>query len=170
MSTQGALPSWLPPPASISPSGNTSHNPSVSSNGSGSLVYRNTGSKPVSLQDIYDSAGSDSSSISQGRSGRNYENDQGALGRPSAAGDRLRSKLRPSNMRPSARSGNGDQDGHADSHNPGGYSERSGFGGGAEYDPYNYQANSYDSGRSRERRKGQGQHSGGPHSRPSERW
>jgi hypothetical protein len=76
------------------------------------------------------------------------------------AGDRLRNKLRPSNSRPSNQPGsNRDQD-TDDSFNRGGggYSGRSGFGGGDEYDPYNYQQQSgYDSNRSR-----QGQYGGLP--------
>lgn len=116
------------------------------------------GSKPVSLQDIYDSARPNQQFNPQSRTGRTpdlYASDQNSSGRQALAGDRLRNKLRPSNSRPSNQPGNnGDQD-MGDSGFSGGYSGRSGFGGGDEYDPYNYQQQGgYDSNRSRQEQYG----------------
>jgi Sec1-binding region of Mso1 len=177
LTTEGALPSWLTPPSSLSASGNPpgSHrgsHPNVSS-GSGSSTYR-SGNKPVSLQDIYDSAVPTQPASSQSRVGRNqdlYTSDQTASGRQVLAGDRLRSKLRPPNLRPSGRPGsNGDQDADISTSNLGGsgYSGRSGFGGGDDYDPYNYQRQvGYDANKSRDSR--QGQYSGGLPNRPGGR-
>ena len=132
-------------------------------------MYR-AGSKPVSLQDIYDSAGPNQQSNPQSRTGRTpdlYTGDQNSSGRQALAGDRLRNKLRPSNSRPSNQPGNnGDQDTDASGFSRGGsgYSGRSGF-GGDEYDPYNYQQQGgYDSNRSR-----QGQYGGGLPNRPGGR-
>ena len=131
-------------------------------------MYR-AGSKPVSLQDIYDSAGTNQSASSQSRIGRNpdlYPSDQGTPARQPLAGDRLRNKLRPSNSRPSPRPGSGEQDGDVSGYNRSGsgHSGRSGFGGGDEYDPYNYQQNTgYETNRSRDAR--QGQYGGGQSNR-----
>ena len=172
LGTEGALPPWLNPPSSLPALSTTNtQRPSVSnaSTGSGSSMYR-AGSKPVSLQDIYDSAGPNQQFNPQSRTGRTpdlYASDQSPSGRQPLAGDRLRNKLRPSNSRPSNQLGsNGDQDTDASSFSRGGsgYSGRSGFGGGDEYDPYNYQQQSgYDSNRSR-----QGQYGGLPN-RPGSR-
>ena len=167
LSAEGVLPSWLPPPSSLpalTATSSSSHHPpnSNASSGSGNSAYR-AGGKPGSLQDIYDSAGPNQSSLS--RTGRNqdYASEQGPLGRQPLAGDRLRNKLRPPNSRPSPRPGSyGDQEptevsGSAYSR---GAAPRSGF-GGDEYDPYNYQQGGYDSNR-------QGQYGGLP-SRPGGR-
>jgi len=164
------MPPWLTPPSSLTASSN-SHRPSASS-GSGSSMYR-AGSKPVSLQDIYDSAGTNQSASSQSRTGRNqdlYATDQGATTRQPLAGDRLRNKLRPSNSRPSPRPGSGDHDGDISGYNRSGsdYSGRSGFGGEDDYDPYNYQQNyqqnpGYETNRSRD--PSQGQYGGGQSNR-----
>lgn len=160
LSTEGALPPWLPPPTSLT-STSTSHRPSNSS-ASGGSTHR-AGSKPVSLQDIYDSADANQSSNLPSRMGRNqdmYVSDQGVSARQPLAGDRLRNKLRPSNSRPSQHPESGDQDRSYNYKGSGGYSGRSAFGGGDDYDPYNYQQNpGYEANRSRDPR--QGQHSGG---------
>ena len=169
LSTDGALPRWLNPPASLAAI-STTHRPSNSnaSSGSGTSMYR-AGSKPVSLQDIYDSAGPNQASGSQSRTSRNqdlYANDQGASARQPLAGDRLRNKLRPSNSRPSPRPGSGDQDADVSGYSRGGsgYSGRSGFGGVDEYDPYNYQQQTgYEPNKSRDPR--QGLYGGGQSSR-----
>jgi hypothetical protein len=175
LSTEGALPSWLPPPASLTTGTSSSHRPSQSnSGGSGSPMYR-AGSKPVSLQDIYDSAGTNQPATLQSRVARSqdfYTDDQGSSpGRQPLAGDRLRNKLRPSNTRPSPRPGSdGDQLAEIPgSRQSGVYTGRSGLGGGDNYDPYNYnyQQPGYDSNRSRDPR--QGQYSGGLPSRPGAR-
>jgi hypothetical protein len=167
LSTEGTLPPWLPPLPSVVTSTSTSHNPSISSLGSSDSSGYRGGSKAVSLQDIYDSAGPNPSSTNQIRPGRNYDlygTDEALAPRPSIAGDRLRSKLRPSNTRSSGRPTSEDQGGRS-----GGYTGRSGFGGGDDHDPYSYQESNYDSGRAREQRQGQGQYSGGLPSRPSAR-
>lgn len=136
-------------------------------------MYRSS-NKPVSLQDIYDSAGPNQPPGSQSKPARNqdlYAGDQTTPGRQVLAGDRLRNKLRPPNLRPPGRPGtNEDQDANIPAPNLGGssYSGRSGFGGGDDYDPYNYQRQSgYESNRSRDPR--QGQYSGGLPNRPGGR-
>ena len=170
LEAEGALPPWLPPPPSLATSTtSSSHRPTLSnaSSGSGSSMYR-AGSKPVSLQDIYDSAGPNQSSPSHSnRVGRNqdlYTNDQSSLARQPLGGDRLRSKLRPTNSRPSPRPGStGDQESDAPGYSRGSsYSGRTGFGGGDDYDPYSY---SQQPGRDPR----QGQSSGGLPTRPSGR-
>jgi len=126
-------------------------------------VYR-AGNKAVSLQDIYDSAGSNSSSTTlERRSGRSADlYDQGGAGtghRPSVARDRLRGgNLRPANLR--TQSSPAEQGGDLHGRNRGGgagYSGRSGFGVGEEYDPYSYRQDGggYDYGSGRDQRKGQ---------------
>jgi len=124
------------------------------------------GNKPVSLQDIYDSAGSNSSSTTfERRSGRSVDlYDQGGAGtghRPSVARDRLRGgNLRPPNLR--TQSSPADQGDDSRGYNRGwggsaGYSGRSGFGIGEDYDPYSYQkgGGGYDYGSGRDQRQGQ---------------
>lgn len=171
LSTEGTLPPWLPPPPSLATSTTSSgsHRPSNSnaSSGSGSSMYR-AGSKPVSLQDIYDSAGPNQSSPSNssrvGRSQDLYSHDQTSLARQPLGGDRLRSKLRPTNSRPSPRPGStGDQEPDASGYSRGSsYSGRSGFGGGDDYDPYSYSQQPV-------RDPRQGQSGGGLPPRPSGR-
>ena len=175
LSTEGGLPPWLKlPPSLATATSSGSHWPtnSNSSSVSGSSMYR-AGSKPVSLQDIYDSAGPAQQTSTQSRQGRNpelYASDQSSLGRQPLAGDRLRNKLRPSNPRPSTRPGStGDQDSEFSASTRGAtsYSGRSGFGGGDDYDPYNY--HQYDPHSRRSRDQQQGNHSGGLPSRPGGR-
>jgi hypothetical protein len=114
-------------------------------------MYR-PGSKPVSLQDIYESAGATQapSPPKPSRHHDMYINDQPSSGRQGITGERLKNKLRPSN-RPSARSG--DQESDAAVSARGGYTGRSGFGGGDDYDPYNYQQGERDYNQSRDQRK-----------------
>jgi hypothetical protein len=162
LTTEGTLPQWLPPPPSLATQVNpgASHRPSPSnaSSASSGSMYR-AGSKPVSLQDIYDSAGPHQPPPSQSKLGRNqdlYANDQSSSSRPTLGGDRLRTKLRPTNSRPTAQPTA--SRGSDNSAKGSGYSGRSGFGGGDDYDPYNYQQQGgQDSGRSR-----QGQYGGEP--------
>ena len=173
LSTEGALPPWLPPLPPVSASTSTSHNPSISSTASGTSSGYRGANKAVSLQDIYDSAGPNSSTANQTRPGRNYDlygANEELPARPSVAGDRLRNKLRPSNMRSPGRPASEERDSDTASYGRrGGYTGRSAFGGGEDYDPYSYQQSNYDSGRAREQRQGQGQYIGGLPSRPNAR-
>ena len=152
LSTEGLLPPWLKHPPSMEAGSAGGHRTSHSnaSSGPGSSGYR-TGSKPVSLQDIYDSAGVPDSQSRYGRSQDLHSSDSNSSGRQPLVGDRLRRKLRPSNARPSARPGDyGDQymDTVASTPGGGGYSGRTGFGGGDDYDPYDYRRQGGQSGRS----------------------
>lgn len=159
LSTEGALPPWLSLPSSMAASANPTSSqrptPSSASSGSGSSMYR-AGNKPVSLQDIYDSAGANQPTNRAGRSQDSYASDHTLTGRQPLAGDRLRNKLRPSNSRSSAQTTYArDRDPESSGTNRGGggsSSGRSGFGGGADYDPYNYQ---HQTGRETNRHEGQ---------------
>jgi Sec1-binding region of Mso1 len=165
LSTEGALPPWLNLPSSMSTAANATGGPrptpSHASSGSGSSMYR-AGSKPVSLQDIYDSAGTTNQQTNRpGRTQDFYAHDQASTGRQPLAGDRLRNKLRPANTRSSLQQSQPqDRDPEPSSTNRGGssgYSGRSGFGGGDGYDPYNYQNSSgRESSKPREERYGTG--------------
>jgi hypothetical protein len=71
-------------------------------------------------------------------------------------------------MRSSGRPTSEDHGGETASYGrSGGYTGRSGFGGGNDYDLYSYQESNYDSGGAREQIQGQGQFSGGLPSRPN---
>jgi hypothetical protein len=166
LTSEGTLPPWLTPPPSLAAQANpaTSHRPALSSASSASSgsMYR-AGSKPVSLQDIYDSAGAHQPPSSQSKLGRNqdlYANDQNSSSRPVLGGDRLRTKLRPTNSRPSPQP-TGSRGRDSETTKGSGHSGRSGFGGGDDYDPYSYQQQGgQESNRSR-----QGQYGAGPPNR-----
>ena len=169
MSTDGALPPWLkPPPSLLTVSASHRSSASNASTISGSSVYR-TGSKSVSLQDIYDSAGSTQPPTTQSRLGRNQDlaSDQPSTGRQPLAGDRLRNKLRP-NARPVRASSPANQVAEDTGSGRGNYSGRSGFGGGDDYDPYSYQQPGGYAPANSQRDQKQGQYGGLP-SRPNRR-
>jgi hypothetical protein len=134
MDTEGALPPWLPAPPSLVTSGRQSNASSIS----GTSIYR-AGSKPTSLQDIYDSTSNSSSTTV--RSGRSNVDSFDLGHRPSIARDRLRSNLRPSMARTPSSTTEQEQDprGYNRGGGGGGYTGRSGLGGGDDYDPYSYQ-------------------------------
>ena len=134
MSTEGALPPWLPPPVlPVTKSSNGTSSPM----GSTASGYRNV-SNPVSLKDIYESTGPNRSPP-RTRNQDLYAQDQNSYGRQ-PSGDRLRQKLRPSNTRPTAQA-------RAVEQPVSGYNEYNSRGGGyptrsrseEEYDPFNYQ-------------------------------
>lgn len=161
LSTEGQLPPWLPPPPTLTSSSRGGH--SNASSISGSSVYR-AGSKPVSLQDIYDSAGPNQSGPTPSRSQELYGNEPS---RTAISGDRIRNKLRPTNARPSPQPGSqGYQDAAGYDQRRSGYSGRTGLGGGDEYDPYNYQQQGGGGYQSRSRDQRQGQYGGGLPNRP----
>lgn len=165
------LPPWLTPPAGFLSSSNTGgSNRGTHSNASsisGSSGYR-PANKSISLQDIYDSA--ETPENTQPKYGRFasqpdlYATESGTSSRSGLSGDRIRSKLRPTNARPSARPGSiGNEEQQSlpsRGGGGGGYSGRSGFGGGDGYDPYNYQTQEdYDYNRSQSQQRS-GQYSG----------
>jgi hypothetical protein len=132
MSTEGALPPWLPPP--VLPVTKSSAAAMSSNTNSG---YRSV-SNPVSLKDIYESAGPNRPQP-RARNQDLYSQDQNSYSRP-PAGDRLRQKIRPSNTRSTAHARGMEEDvsGYNEYYNQGGgYSGRSQ--GEQEYDPFNYQ-------------------------------
>lgn len=129
MSTEGTLPPWLPPP--VQPATKST---AASSNGSSTSGSRSA-SNPVSLKDIYETAGPIRSQ-SRARTQDYYSQDQSSYARPPAGGDRLRQKIRPSNTRPTAQArGMGDDVNAYNEYNRGGGRSR----GEEDYDPFNYQ-------------------------------
>ena len=153
LSTEGALPPWLPPPPSLSAASSQRPSFSTASSASGSSTYR-VGNKGVSLQDIYDSAGPNQQASQPRRNQDIYANDYNSSGRQPLGGDRLRNKLRPTNSRPNVRPASTEEIDVPHRGGSGGYSGRAGLGGGDDYDPYNYNHN-YQQSTHDSRRQGQ---------------
>jgi len=133
MSKDGTLPTWLPSP--VLPVTKSSGGPSNNSSASGNRSVSN----PVSLKDIYESAGPHRSQP-RARTQNYPSQDQNSYTRPPAGGDRLRQKIRPSNTRPTAQArGMGeDVNGYNEYNNSRG-AGHSGRSREDEYDPFNYQ-------------------------------